>query len=104
MSDTYSSSRWHNECFYFNRKYEFENCLGLGLGLGLVVFWNNELIFIHFMLREYQPYVFSRRPAQPIWSVIRLFPDTNLCAIHAKRVTIMPKDIQLARRIRGERA
>ncbi|XP_057456225.1 histone H3.2-like [Lotus japonicus] len=32
-----------------------------------------------------------------------LFQDTNLCAIHAKRVTIMPKDIQLARRIRGER-
>ena len=30
--------------------------------------------------------------------------DSNLCAIHAKRVTIMPKDIQLARRIRGERA
>jgi histone H3 len=29
---------------------------------------------------------------------------SNLCAIHAKRVTIMPKDIQLARRIRGERA
>jgi histone H3 len=33
-----------------------------------------------------------------------LFEDTNLCAIHAKRVTIMPKDLQLARRIRGERA
>eukprot|EP00590_Aulacoseira_subarctica_P001318 CAMPEP_0172436278 /NCGR_PEP_ID=MMETSP1064-20121228/71642_1 /TAXON_ID=202472 /ORGANISM="Aulacoseira subarctica , Strain CCAP 1002/5" /LENGTH=163 /DNA_ID=CAMNT_0013184677 /DNA_START=1 /DNA_END=493 /DNA_ORIENTATION=- len=33
-----------------------------------------------------------------------LFEDTNLCAIHAKRVTIMPKDIQLARRIRGERS
>lgn len=33
-----------------------------------------------------------------------LFEDTNLCAIHAKRVTIMPKDIQLARRIRGELA
>ena len=33
-----------------------------------------------------------------------LFEDTNLCAIHAKRVTIMPKDIQLSRRIRGERA
>ena len=30
-----------------------------------------------------------------------LFEDTNLCAIHAKRVTIMPKDLQLARRIRG---
>ena len=31
-----------------------------------------------------------------------LFEDTNLCAIHAKRVTIMPKDIQLARRVRHE--
>ncbi|RZC76876.1 hypothetical protein C5167_001005 [Papaver somniferum] len=28
-----------------------------------------------------------------------LFEDTNLCAIHAKGVTIMPKDIQLARLI-----
>ena len=35
--------------------------------------------------------------------LIGLFEDTNLCAIHAKRVTIMPKDIQLAKRIRGER-
>ena len=33
-----------------------------------------------------------------------LLEDSNLCAIHARRVTIMPKDIQLARRIRGERA
>lgn len=36
--------------------------------------------------------------------MVALFEDTNLCAIHAKRVTIMPKDMQLARRIRGERA
>ena len=36
--------------------------------------------------------------------LVGLFEDTNICAIHAKRVTIMPKDIQLARRIRGERA
>jgi histone H3 len=35
--------------------------------------------------------------------LVGLFEDTNLCAIHAKRVTIMTKDIQLARRIRGER-
>jgi histone H3 len=35
--------------------------------------------------------------------LVGLFEDTNRCAIHAKRVTIMPKDIQLARRIRGER-
>merc|ERR1712167_48262 len=33
--------------------------------------------------------------------MVGLFEDTNLCAIHAKRVTIMPKDMQLARRIRG---
>ena len=36
--------------------------------------------------------------------LVGLFEDTNLCAIHTKRVTIMPKDIQLARRICGERA
>ena len=36
--------------------------------------------------------------------LVHLFEDSNLCAIHAKRVTIMVKDIQLARRIRGERA
>ncbi|CAL8088340.1 unnamed protein product [Orchesella dallaii] len=34
--------------------------------------------------------------------LVGLFEDTNLLAIHAKRVTIMPKDIQLARRIRGD--
>ncbi len=34
--------------------------------------------------------------------IVGLFQDTNLCAIHAKRVTIMPRDMQLARRIRGE--
>jgi len=36
--------------------------------------------------------------------LVGLFEDANLCAIHAKRVTIMEKDIRLARRIRGERA
>ena len=36
--------------------------------------------------------------------LVGLFEDSNLCAIHAKRVTIMPKDIQLARRIQGEGA
>jgi histone H3 len=34
--------------------------------------------------------------------LVSLFEDTNLCAIHAKRVTIAPKDMRLARRIRGE--
>ena len=32
-----------------------------------------------------------------------LFEDTNLCAIHAKRLTIQKKDMELARRIRGDR-
>ena len=36
--------------------------------------------------------------------VVQLFEDSNLEAIHAKWVTIQAKDIQIARRIRGERA
>jgi len=36
--------------------------------------------------------------------LVGVFQDTNLCALHARRVTIMPKDMQLARRIRGERS
>ena len=35
--------------------------------------------------------------------VISLLADTNLCAIHTRRVTIQPKDVQLALRLRGER-
>ena len=35
--------------------------------------------------------------------LVGLFEDTNLCALHAKRVTIQPRDMQLARRLRGER-
>jgi histone H3 len=37
--------------------------------------------------------------------LVHIFKDTNLCALHAKRVTItcMPKDMALAQ-IRGERA
>ena len=34
--------------------------------------------------------------------LVRLFNDANLCAIHARRVTIMPKDLFLARRIQGK--
>jgi len=35
--------------------------------------------------------------------LVDLFEDTQLCAVHAKRVTIMVRDVQLARRLRGER-
>lgn len=33
--------------------------------------------------------------------IVDLFKDTGLLAIHAKRITIKPTDLQLARRIRG---
>jgi histone H3 len=33
-----------------------------------------------------------------------LFEDANVCAYHAKRITVMPKDMQLALKIRGSRA
>ncbi len=35
--------------------------------------------------------------------LVGVFEDTNLCAIHAKRVTIMNRDMQLALKIRGVR-
>ena len=35
--------------------------------------------------------------------ITNLFDDANLCALHAKRITVQPKDMQLAMRIRGER-
>ena len=35
--------------------------------------------------------------------IVRLFEDTVLEAIHGRRVTIMPKDIQIAQKITGER-
>jgi hypothetical protein len=33
-----------------------------------------------------------------------IFEDTNVCAIHAGRVTVMKKDMDLARRLRGDAA
>ena len=36
--------------------------------------------------------------------LVAVFEDANHCALHAKRVTIRPCDIQLARRLRGERS
>ena len=34
--------------------------------------------------------------------LVGLLEQSNLCALHVKRVTIMPKDIQLARHVRGD--
>ena len=36
--------------------------------------------------------------------LVSLLEDSNLCAIHVKRVTVMPRDLQLAKRIRGDPA
>ncbi|KNZ60607.1 histone H3 [Puccinia sorghi] len=45
-----------------------------------------------------------RFQSSAVMALQELFEDTNLAAIHAKRVTIQPKDIQLARRLRGDRS
>ena len=37
------------------------------------------------------------------YDITNFFDDANLCALHAKRITLQPKDMQLAMRIRGER-
>ena len=36
--------------------------------------------------------------------LIGLFEDVNLLAVHVKRVTVMPRDIRLALRIRGDQS
>lgn len=77
---------------------------------------NNDLLIRKLpfarLVREIQTY-FSRKEfrwqAQAILALqeaaeahlVSLFEDAYLCTIHGKRVTLMPKDIQLARRIRG---
>ena len=44
-----------------------------------------------------------KRLSDFVWLLLLAVADTNLCAIHAKRVTIMVKDMRLARRINGMR-
>ena len=58
----------------------------------------------HFILLRFQSAAIGALQEASEAYLVGLMEDTNLCAIHAKRVTIMPRDIQLARRIRGERA
>ncbi len=53
-------------------------------------------------LRMQSPALLALQEASEAY-LLRLFEDSNDCAIHAKHVTIMPKDIQLVQRIRGER-
>uniref|UniRef100_A0A0N5C4W1 Histone domain-containing protein n=1 Tax=Strongyloides papillosus TaxID=174720 RepID=A0A0N5C4W1_STREA len=53
---------------------------------------------------RFQPNAFMALQEDAEAYLVKLLKDTNLCAIHAKRVTIMQKDIQLVRTIRGEHA
>ena len=46
--------------------------------------------------------VIAMQEATEAW-VVKLFEDTNLTCIHRRRITVEPKDIQLTRRVRGER-
>lgn len=52
-------------------------------------------------LRFHSSAVFALQEASEAY-LVGLFEDSNLCAIHAKRATVTPKDIQLARRIHGD--
>lgn len=62
----------------------------------------NETYYGAKELRFQSSAIFALQEATEAY-LVSLFEDTNLNAIHAKRVTIMPKDIQLARRLRGEK-
>ena len=36
------------------------------------------------------------------WYLVRMFKDTNLLATYAKRITLIPKDLVLARKLSGD--
>eukprot|EP00029_Vermamoeba_vermiformis_P009334 TRINITY_DN4621_c0_g1_i2.p2 TRINITY_DN4621_c0_g1~~TRINITY_DN4621_c0_g1_i2.p2 ORF type:complete len:709 (-),score=100.60 TRINITY_DN4621_c0_g1_i2:31-2157(-) len=57
------------------------------------------LDYVPMLMRHYEKVY----PIVKAKNQVRLFEDANLLAIHSKRVTATPKDLQLARRIRGER-
>ena len=67
----------------------------------------DDVIMSHFLVYENSGLRFQSTAIRALHKasehyLIGLFEDANLCAIHAKRVTVMPKDVQLARKIRGE--
>lgn len=57
-----------------------------------------------YLVSLFEEYVSLLLSVDGAWADDHSVLSTNLAAIHAKRVTIMPKDIQLARRLRGERS
>lgn len=67
---------------------------------------SDQFKFFHFELArhifDYYLHVFKKIQEAAEIYLTCLFEDTNLAAIHAKRVTIFPKDMQFVRRLRGE--
>ncbi|NXX69151.1 CENPA protein, partial [Spizella passerina] len=61
-------------------------------------------------IRKYQSstrLLLRPRPSAPLAAeafMVRLLEDAYLCSLHARRVTLFPKDLQLARRLRGPEA
>ncbi|XP_041099903.1 histone H3.3-like [Polyodon spathula] len=68
-----------------------------------ILYYVSHILSEQFGSSIYSPRLITALQEASEACLVGLFEDTNLCAIHAKSVTIMPKDIQLARRIRGER-
>ncbi|CAM9311070.1 unnamed protein product [Ascophyllum nodosum] len=66
-------------------------------------FQSPAIVALHFAAEAYLVSILRREGGGGAHLMVGLFEDTNLCAIHAGRVTIMPKDILLAQRLRGER-
>jgi histone H3/H4 len=62
---------------------------------------HNNYIYLLFIYCRWQATAMIALQEAAEAHLVGLFEDANLCTIHAKRVTLMPKDMQLARRIRG---
>jgi len=105
MSEQRSQVYWHRQCKLEHSTLELSHRIASRIEINLN-FQNFRLTSIEKWPVQSKPQenqIVAFQEASEAY-LVGLFEDTNLCAIHAKRVTIMPKDIQLARRIRGERA
>ena len=69
-----------------------------------LIIWNTCLVFfLGYKEKRMQSLAVLAIQQSTEAALVDLLSDANLCAIHAKRVTIMPRDIVLAKRLRGDR-
>ena len=99
------------------RQPRVNHALTLGMATqGCINFWRAS-IFHHFRPRHFTPVSAFNRDGYRLQAramlalqegaeafLVSLLEDSNLCAIHAKRVTVMPRDLQLVKRIWGDPA